>query len=121
MIDKSVIKTSFSKRADTYDKFASFQKEIANLLLSEIYKRDFSPKNILDIGSGTGNISINLAENYKFSNIVACDIAHGMSVFAQGKRNGQSNIHIATADTETLPYPSNSFDLIASNLMFQWV
>ena len=121
MIDKSVIKTSFSKRADTYDKFASFQKEIANLLLSEIYKRDFPPKNILDIGSGTGNISINLAENYKFSKIVACDIAHGMSVFAQGKRNGQSNIHIATADTETLPYPSNSFDLIASNLMFQWV
>ncbi|MBI3584044.1 MAG: malonyl-ACP O-methyltransferase BioC [Nitrospinae bacterium] len=128
MIDKSVVKSSFSKRADTYDKFASFQKEIANLLLSEIYKRDFSPKNILDIGSGTGNISINLAENYKFSKIVACDIAHGMSVFAQGKRlvlakagNRQSNIHIATADTETLPYPSNSFDLIASNLMFQWV
>ncbi|HLA47940.1 MAG TPA: methyltransferase domain-containing protein, partial [Nitrospinota bacterium] len=121
MIDKSVVKSSFSKRADTYDKFASFQKEIANLLLSEIYKRDFPPKNILDIGSGTGNISINLAENYKFSKIIACDIAHGMSVFAQGKRNGQSNIHIATADTETLPYPSNSFDLIASNLMFQWV
>ena len=70
MIDKSTVKSSFSKRADTYDKFASFQKEIANLLLSEIYKRDFSPKNILDIGSGTGNISINLAENYKFSKII---------------------------------------------------
>ncbi len=128
MIDKSVVKTSFSKRADTYDKFASFQKEIANLLLSEIYKRDFFPKNILDIGSGIGNISINLAENYKFSKVFACDIAHGMSVFTLGKRlvlakagNWQSNIHIATADTETLPYPSNSFDLIASNLMFQWV
>jgi len=128
MIDKSTVKSSFSKRADTYDKFASFQKEIANLLLSEIYKRDFFPKNILDIGSGTGNISINLAENYKFSKVFACDIAHGMSVFTLGKRlvlakagNWQSNIHIATADTETLPYPSNSFDLIASNLMFQWV
>src|SRR3989304_7947562 len=121
MIDKSTVKSSFSKRADTYDKFASFQKEIANLLLSEIYKRDFFPKNILDIGSGTGNISINLAENYNFSKIFACDIAHGMSVFTQGKRNRHSNLYLTTADVEHLPYPSNFFDLIVSNLMFQWV
>ena len=121
MIDKSTVKSSFSKRADTYDKFASFQKEIANLLLSEIYKRDFFPKNILDIGSGTGNISINLAENYKASKVFACDIAHGMSVFTLGKRNGQSNIYITTADTELLPYPSKYFDMVVSGLMLQWV
>lgn len=121
MIDKSIVKNSFSRSAVTYDKFASFQLEIAEQLLSEIYSGNLQPKRILDAGAGTGNIALNLAEKYKSSKIFACDIAHGMSVFAQGKRNGHSNLYIATADAEALPYPSKFFDLIVSGLMFQWL
>ncbi len=121
MIDKSSVKKSFSKSAVTYDRFASFQTEIANLILSEISSGSLHPKKILDAGAGTGNIALNLAEKHKTSKIFACDIAHGMSMFAQEKKNGHSNLYLTTADVEHLPYPSNSFDLIASNLMFQWV
>ncbi len=128
MIDKSSIKKSFSKSAVTYDKFASFQTEIANLLLSEIYSRNLQPKRILDAGTGTGNIALNLSNKYKTSKIFACDIAHGMSVFAQRKRlvlakagNWHSNLYLTTADAELLPYPSKHFDIVVSGLMLQWV
>ncbi|MBI5747479.1 MAG: methyltransferase domain-containing protein [Nitrospinae bacterium] len=131
MIDKSVVKSSFSKRADTYDKFASFQKEIANLILTRVYSEiPFNPPlikgeerrlRILDAGGGTGNIALNLSEKYNTSKIFACDIAHGMSVFTQGKRNGHANLYLTTADAELLPYPSKYFDIVVSGLMLQWV
>lgn len=131
MIDKSVVKNSFSRSAVTYDKFASFQTEIANLILTRVYseiplnppliKGEERSLRILDAGAGTGNIALNLAEKYKTSKIFACDIAHGMSVFAQGKRNGHSNLYLTTADAELLPYPSRYFNVVVSGLMLQWV
>ncbi len=132
VIDKSKVKRAFSKSAATYDRYGTLQREVAESLSSLVSHSVDMPERILDIGTGTGNVALYLAERYPSSDIHACDIAHGMSVYAlrklekyiiKGSANASnsSNLRILTADAEFLPYKSDYFDLVVSSLTYQWM
>src|SRR5699024_4190761 len=80
MINKQLLERRFSKRADTYDEFATVQKKMANKLLSLLQKElsNEQPLRILEIGSGTGYVTKALLAKFPKANITAIELAEGM-------------------------------------------
>lgn len=119
-IDKQRVKRAFSRQAVTYHRAALVQKESAERLDFTLSLMNSSPKRILDIGSGTGFLTALAGQRWKEAAIFCCDMAHDMNLFARGTLDVKRVSHI-TGDAEHLPCGDSSFDLVISNLAFQWV
>lgn len=124
-IDKTQLRRSFEKAADTYDAAAVLQKEVCQRLAEKLDYINFTPQRILDIGAGTGTASYALQKVFPSAEIVALDIAMPMLKIAR-QRNGlmsrlRKKMRFVNADTELLPFQDKSFDLVFSNLTLQWV
>jgi len=139
-LDKHSIIDGFNRAAHSYDGSACLQREVAERLLERLTLIKYQPKTILDLGAGTGECSLKLAEMYPQANIVAMDIADEMLQVARQKLVGvtqQQNIlqklktqiftsheekhySFICADAEALPFKNNSIDLIFSSLAIQW-
>ena len=121
-IDKYKIRSSFSKAALHYDIFASLQKQVAEELVNKLSAISQQPSaiKILDIGCGTGFLTHSLAKMLPKANIFGCDIAHPMLKMTNAKRKGKK-IHLLTADGEIVPCKNEAFDMVASNLTYQWL
>jgi len=119
-IDKQRVKRAFSRQADRYHQEALVQKESAERLDFTLSLMETCPKRILDIGSGTGFLTTLAGRRWKEADIFCCDMAHGMNLFAREALDRERVSHI-TGDAEHLPCADGSFDLVISNLAFQWV
>src|SRR3989339_414229 len=107
----------FSNIASKYDELTSFHRNVGENLISKIENLD-EPAAILDIGMGTGYLMRRLIDNYSGSKVVGVDFAEGMLRFSKSKND---RLLIACADASRLPFSRNSFDIIISNLAYQWV
>jgi malonyl-CoA O-methyltransferase len=116
MIDKALIKNSFSKYARHYDRYSAIQNLCASKLITKIKGDNFGK--ILDIGCGTGNYTKLLRDKFPNSKIKAVDISPEMIEVAKEKLNDK-NVEFIIADGETIDL-SEQFDLISSNASFQW-
>ena len=123
MIDKRKVKRSFNLHASTYDQSAHLQKKVAAEVIERVTHSGIDPSRVLDIGTGTGYIALALRELFPTITIQACDIAHEMIAVARAKGAKLSYNHLAfvTADAEVLPYQRERFDLVVSNLTYQWL
>ncbi|MCD5390421.1 malonyl-ACP O-methyltransferase BioC [candidate division NPL-UPA2 bacterium] len=123
MLNKARIKESFSRAAKSYDSSALFQRTMGERMLEWVLKMAGNPEHVLDIGMGTGRLSLELGRIYPSSIIFGCDLAEGMVSCAQEKsrRARVSNVTFCQAEAEHLPFRDNYFDLVISNLTYQWV
>ena len=64
MFDKKTTRLHFERAADTYDASAVLQKEIAKRLAERLDYIKYSPKTVLDVGSGTGFVTQDLLKRY---------------------------------------------------------
>ena len=112
----NLIRNSFNKAANNYNEYAVLQKEVACQLFNSIDKFNISPKNILDIGCGSGFFTTLLAKKFINSEIIALDFAENMLK----KIPVMPNISLICANGEQLPFKDNSFDIVGANLMLQW-
>ncbi len=120
-ISKEKIRRSFDKSSAQYDKYASFQNEVAVEMARWLADSGVHSGSILDIGCGTGVLSSMLAESAQFHSIVALDISGGMTAIAK-KRAGQfPSMYVAQADADCLPFLPASFDHIVSSMSLQWL
>jgi len=118
--DKNKIARSFSRYARTYDRFANLQKNLAGNLMETVRSLKISPKKILDIGTGTGEMAFLLHNDFPNAKIWGCDIAPGM-VKKSMEKNKFEGITFEVCDAEFLPYKDKTFDLVVSNTVYQWV
>ena len=116
MNTKDRIKSNFSRYAAHYDAHSAVQDQAGSKLITAAGTREF--KNILDIGCGTGNYTRLLRERFPSATIKAVDISPEMIEIARHKLQDRE-IEFATVDAETTTI-NESFDLITSNVCFQW-
>lgn len=112
------IRRSFSEAAERYDILTSLHKEIGRELVKKIVKHEAS--SILDVGCGTGYVANKAKFFYPESRIVGLDIAEGMIEKAKALHEGIP-IEWVCADAAHLPFDDAHFDLVLSNLAYQWV
>jgi len=115
-IDKKICE-AFSDAAVQYDVLTSLHKEIGRDLLKKITAREQCAR-ILDIGMGTGWLTKRIAFYFPESKVIGADFAPGMIDHA--KKNSEG-IELIQADACALPFRNDTFDIIVSNLAYQWV
>jgi malonyl-CoA O-methyltransferase len=123
-IDKTRMRASFSRAADSYDAAAVLQKKVREEMLDRLSLINIVPKTVLDAGCGTGLGGFALQKKFKSAQLVSLDIAFGMlQKTAELRPFIQKILHkekLVCADIESLPIASNSINLLWSNLALQW-
>jgi len=115
-ITNNKIRRGFSRSAKKYDLFSSLHREIADKLFDQIVK-EVTPTAILDVGCGTGYLTVRLKEHFTQSKVIGLDFSPGMIKVARSKQEGISWV---LADSDKLPFSDGSFDMLTSNLAYQW-
>jgi len=114
---EKLIEQNFSRHAGSYDKYATVQLRVAHDLLGSFSLHGL--KAILELGCGTGNYTLLLADKFKEASIVALDISQAMLIQARKKITGH---HIEFIQADAAEFRTQQhFDLITSNACLQWV
>ncbi|MCA1805587.1 MAG: malonyl-ACP O-methyltransferase BioC [Xanthomonadaceae bacterium] len=119
-IDKAWTRRSFAHAADTYDRAAALQREVGAQLLERLDLVKLQPTRVLDLGSGTGDISHALLRRYRKARVISLDIAFTMAQRSRRRGGWLRRPMAVCADAERLPFADRSFELLISNLMLQW-
>lgn len=120
-LDKRLLRQSFNAAVDSYDASAVLQQEVGNRLIERLDLIRLNPRWILDIGAGTGATTRRLMRRYPRARFVALDLAPDMLRKARRRAPLLRRLRCVCADAESLPFGTASFDLVFSNLTFQWV
>ena len=111
------IRRAFSDAALQYDVLTGLHKEIGRELLAKAAAHEGSGP-ILDVGIGTGWFTGRLKNHFPDALVVGIDFAAGMVDAAKTREN---DCAILQADARRMPFKKDTFELIASNLAYQWV
>lgn len=103
------IADDFSRAAQSYDAHARLQREVLAHLWALV--EDHAPRNILDVGAGTGHLAQTIGADYEVTQL---DIAPGMCDVAA--EYGET----ICADMHAIPLDDASVDMVFSSLALQW-
>ncbi|MFC1709050.1 methyltransferase domain-containing protein [Candidatus Omnitrophota bacterium] len=112
-----LLKEKFSKASKNYDEISVIQREVADKLYDRIKLTD-SVHNVLDVGIGTGYLSQRLKSEYPDLKVYGIDLAMGM---LERSRQKILDALLVQSDAKHLTFKERSFDLVVSNLAYQWV
>jgi malonyl-CoA O-methyltransferase len=115
---KKIISNNFNKAAASYDSVALSQQEAGQILADKITALNLDFGKILDLGSGTGQMTQSLLSIYPESFFTLCDIAPAMIERSKKKFFSNKNIFFKVCDMELLDLAG--YDLIVSNFALQW-
>ena len=111
------VRKNFSRAARLYDQFSGLHRDIGRELMAHL--PTVAPGGrILDIGMGTGWLTRELLRNFPGARVIGLDLSEGMIAMAKGQNSGSRFLQ---ADAAALPFKTDVFDLIVSNLAYQWV
>jgi ubiquinone/menaquinone biosynthesis C-methylase UbiE len=75
---------------------------------------------VLDVGCGTGNLAVELANNPALTSIEAFDFSPAYIAYAKA-RGADSRINFQTADACAIPFADGTFDLTLSMLVLPFI
>lgn len=116
----SQVKRMFDEIAPTYDPLnriisLGFDKGWRKKGIA--FLKPFSPKRILDIATGTGDLAISMARALEPEQIIGADLSEGMMNIGRQKVKEVGYDHVITfeqQDCTALTYPGNSFDAVTA-------
>jgi demethylmenaquinone methyltransferase/2-methoxy-6-polyprenyl-1,4-benzoquinol methylase len=117
---KEQVRNMFNKIAPRYDflnHVLTFNIDVKWRKKAVKLVKPFSPKQLLDIGTGTGDFAIEMARILSPEKVIGIDIATTMLELGRKKiqRKGLDKvIEMQEADSENLPFSDNSFDATGS-------
>jgi malonyl-CoA O-methyltransferase len=112
------LRRNFARRALSYDRHAGVQRYMAQVLLSLSQTAVGQARAILEIGCGTGYLTLKLRELNRVAFLVALDLDLTLVTKARERLGRHNHTAWLVADGENLA--GGSFDLIISNSTFQW-
>jgi len=118
-LPKHKVSQSYNRAASTYEQYANIQKIVGDELLERLQWLKIEPRQILDVGAGTGRLARALGSRYKKAYVYNIDIAPQMMIEA-AKQTPSSKQFFVCADALRLPFIDDDVDLLVSNLMLQW-
>ena len=110
------IQQRFGTAAKGYDLYCDLHREVADNFFADVIK-DTQPSFLLDVGCGTGYLAVMAKEIVPQSKIVGLDFSQEMLRVARLKRD---DINWVLADGLNLPFTNGNFDMVISNLAYQW-
>ncbi|WP_299594623.1 malonyl-ACP O-methyltransferase BioC [uncultured Microbulbifer sp.] len=116
-LEKTSVARAFGRAAQSYDAAAHLQRAVCRELIQRAGE-NWSPKRILDLGSGTGYGSELLRKRFPDAEIIALDIAPQMLAYAREHRPVSAGY--VAADAEQLPLADGCVDLVFSSFALQW-
>lgn len=119
---KEMVKNTFNTVAEGYDhpNLAFFPSSAQ--CFSQLLDIDEGNK-ILDIGTGTGYLSLKLAESHPECQVTGIDLSNNMIERAKNKAKNANlaNVDFKVMDMENLDFPDESFDYITSSFSLFFV
>ncbi|NVK20166.1 MAG: methyltransferase domain-containing protein [Methylocystaceae bacterium] len=116
VFDRKLVRAHRDRASKTWEDFDFLHKEVAERMCDRLddVVRDFPMA--LDIGCHGGDIAEVIGQRGKVEHLIQCDLSEGMV-----RRADKQKAISVVADEEFLPFGSEKFDLIVSNLSLHWV
>lgn len=112
----------FGAMADSYDSLIRRAipryDEMMQRLLEHIR---LQPREILELGCGTGNLTLALLKRYPNARVTTVDASPEMTELTARRANEPERLKTITSTFEELRLPDESFDLVASSLSLHHV
>lgn len=119
-LDVARLRASFDRASAGYEAAARLQARVSAELLERLGELSLSPLVVLDLGSGTGQVTGQLKRRYRRALVIALDIAPGMLREARRHQQWWRRFARVCGDARALPLADASVDLVFSSLMLQW-
>ncbi|MFH1001121.1 MAG: class I SAM-dependent methyltransferase [Bacteroidota bacterium] len=85
-------------------------------MISAYIPKDLKPKRIVDLGSGTGNLTEVIANQFPYSKIFAVDLSDSILKEASKRLNKFTNISYLNEDFSRIAFEPESVDLVVSSI-----
>ena len=125
-LDQARLRLFRQRAASTYDQADFLLRETGERMFSRLDYIKYQPSTILDLGAATGYFSHKLLNHYEARHIIALDNAPMLLQQVMQRQNAwkrwfrRKKLSTLCADTCQLPLPSQSVDMIWSNLSLLW-
>ena len=121
MPKKELVLETFSKISNVYDYMNDFMtlgmhRDWKNLLIKEVFKF-YKDSDILDIGSGTGDLVFLIKKDFPSAKVVALDINDSMLKKLKRKleKNNIKDVEIVKSFAEDMPFGNETFGAVVSS------
>jgi len=120
------VRRQFLKSLDSFDSHAAVFEAVSDRLLARLELLAIKPSRVLDLGCRTGYQLAALAQRYPEAEIVGADPAPGKQARLPRswprwlRRSQPAEPGRVACDPHELPFATDSFDLVISNLLLPW-
>lgn len=119
-LDPEQVRRRFARAAAHYDATAVLQQQVQAALLERVQQLVTTATRVLDVGAGTGHLSVALRKHYAKAEVIALDLALPMLRQARRQLSWWKPFRRVCGDARALPIADQSMDLVVSNLCLQW-